>query len=117
MTRGLRPASRKPASKSAKSAPSRLRPSFTSSQPVKCSALIPLMRSIARRSSSTAATRSSRDPVRCVSAIKARSAFLGAAIFEKSGVDAKPALRGRMLMRFASFFHSPRPRYSRSTSF
>ena len=78
--------------------------------------LNPAMRSIARRSSSTAATKSSRDPAFCLSATKARKASLGAAIFEKSGVTRKAAFRRSTLIRFASFFHSSRPRYSRAAS-
>jgi hypothetical protein len=74
------------------------------------------MRSIARRSSSTAATKSSRDPALCVSATNARRAFLGEVNFEKSGVALKAAFRGSTLIRFVSFFHSSRRKYSRSAS-
>jgi hypothetical protein len=54
--------------------------------------------------------------VRCMSETNARKAFLGAAIFEKSGVAVKFALRGSTLMRFVNRFQSPRPKYSRSAS-
>ena len=54
--------------------------------------------------------------VRCMSETNARKAFLGAAIFEKSGVAVNFALRGSTLMRFVNRFQSPRPKYSRSAS-
>ncbi|MGY4319740.1 hypothetical protein ACVWW1_009067 [Bradyrhizobium sp. JR3.5] len=115
-TSGLRPEPMKPVSKSASSAASPPRPFAASLQSVTRSALIPLMRSIVRKSSSSAATSSSRDPARCVSATKARSALRDEATVEKSGVGVNAALRGSALMRLVSRFQSTGPKYSRSVS-
>ena len=95
-------------------ASSGLPPPAASSQLAKRSALTPLMRSIARRSSSTVRRRrASRIRARSALATNARSAFSAPPTFEVGRGRKSPPWQEARSCASSTSFQSPRPRYSR----